>query len=106
MGVTSWGRRGWGKKKGVGSWELGVGEEEDGGRRRELGVGSWGRRGWGDGGMGKLANYQLSTLFSLGTRNSELGTLFPHPLPTQHSALYTQHLEKHSALDLEPSLLF
>uniref|UniRef100_A0ACD5GRE5 Uncharacterized protein n=1 Tax=Desertifilum tharense IPPAS B-1220 TaxID=1781255 RepID=A0ACD5GRE5_9CYAN len=41
-------------KKGVGSWELGVGEEE----------------------VGKLANYQLST----------------HE-PTQHSALYTQHLE-------------
>uniref|UniRef100_A0ACD5GYN0 Uncharacterized protein n=1 Tax=Desertifilum tharense IPPAS B-1220 TaxID=1781255 RepID=A0ACD5GYN0_9CYAN len=33
----------------------------------------------------------------LGTRNSELGTgySFPHPLLTQHSALSTQHLEKH-----------
>uniref|UniRef100_A0ACD5GXR0 Uncharacterized protein n=1 Tax=Desertifilum tharense IPPAS B-1220 TaxID=1781255 RepID=A0ACD5GXR0_9CYAN len=41
-----------GGKKGVGSWELGVGEEEDGGMGRwgeegswELGVRSWGRRG-------------------------------------------------------------
>uniref|UniRef100_A0ACD5GNP7 Uncharacterized protein n=1 Tax=Desertifilum tharense IPPAS B-1220 TaxID=1781255 RepID=A0ACD5GNP7_9CYAN len=87
-------------KKGVRSWELGVGEEE----------------------IEKLDNYQLSTLFphlptspsphplphsahryaeakatalytqhSLPTRNSELGTLFP----TQHSALYTQHSGKH-----------
>uniref|UniRef100_A0ACD5GT42 Uncharacterized protein n=1 Tax=Desertifilum tharense IPPAS B-1220 TaxID=1781255 RepID=A0ACD5GT42_9CYAN len=29
MGVGGWGRRGWGDggKKGVGNWELGVGEE-------------------------------------------------------------------------------
>nr|OEJ75035.1 hypothetical protein BH720_11235 [Desertifilum tharense IPPAS B-1220] len=42
-----------GGKKGVGSWELGVGEEGS----WELGVGSWGRRGWGDGEfVRKLAN--------------------------------------------------
>nr|OEJ72374.1 hypothetical protein BH720_25180 [Desertifilum tharense IPPAS B-1220] len=42
-------------KKGIRSWELGVGEEEDGGlgRRRELGVRSWGlgkkrMGGWGE----------------------------------------------------------
>uniref|UniRef100_A0ACD5GVP9 Uncharacterized protein n=1 Tax=Desertifilum tharense IPPAS B-1220 TaxID=1781255 RepID=A0ACD5GVP9_9CYAN len=40
MGVRIWGRRYRGKKKGIGSWELGFGEEDIGGRRRELGVGS------------------------------------------------------------------
>uniref|UniRef100_A0ACD5GPK4 Uncharacterized protein n=1 Tax=Desertifilum tharense IPPAS B-1220 TaxID=1781255 RepID=A0ACD5GPK4_9CYAN len=37
------------EKKGVGNWELGVGEEGS----WELGVGGWGRRGWGDGEVGR-----------------------------------------------------
>uniref|UniRef100_A0ACD5GSD8 Uncharacterized protein n=1 Tax=Desertifilum tharense IPPAS B-1220 TaxID=1781255 RepID=A0ACD5GSD8_9CYAN len=48
----NWEEGSWGLgKKGVGSWELGVGEEEDGEMGRwgeegswELGVGGWGRR--------------------------------------------------------------
>uniref|UniRef100_A0ACD5GZ58 Uncharacterized protein n=1 Tax=Desertifilum tharense IPPAS B-1220 TaxID=1781255 RepID=A0ACD5GZ58_9CYAN len=40
MGVRGWG------KKGVGNWELGVGERRElGVRSWELGVGSWGKKG-------------------------------------------------------------
>uniref|UniRef100_A0ACD5GXI3 Uncharacterized protein n=1 Tax=Desertifilum tharense IPPAS B-1220 TaxID=1781255 RepID=A0ACD5GXI3_9CYAN len=58
---------GWGKKKGVGNWELGVREEEK---------------------IGRLDNCQLSTLFPLGTpllgvQATVLGTL--HSFPTQHA---------------------
>uniref|UniRef100_A0ACD5GY55 Uncharacterized protein n=1 Tax=Desertifilum tharense IPPAS B-1220 TaxID=1781255 RepID=A0ACD5GY55_9CYAN len=59
-GVRSWelgvgGRRGGWGKKGVRSWELGVGGRRGGwGKKRELGVGSW---GLGEEGTGKLGNY-------------------------------------------------
>nr|WP_279331591.1 MULTISPECIES: tetratricopeptide repeat protein [unclassified Desertifilum] len=84
--------KGIGGKKGVGNWELGVGEEGDGEKK---GVGNWelgvreeedgGMGGWGDGG-------KLQTQHPVETQ---------HSLPTQHSALYTQHLEKHSALSTQ-----
>uniref|UniRef100_A0ACD5GS64 Uncharacterized protein n=1 Tax=Desertifilum tharense IPPAS B-1220 TaxID=1781255 RepID=A0ACD5GS64_9CYAN len=81
LGVGSWGRRGWGDGEmggwgEEGSWELGVG----GWGRRELGVGSWelGKKrmgGWGDGRMG-------------GRRGIEVNTdLFP----TQHSFPHSAH---------------
>uniref|UniRef100_A0ACD5H0U2 Uncharacterized protein n=1 Tax=Desertifilum tharense IPPAS B-1220 TaxID=1781255 RepID=A0ACD5H0U2_9CYAN len=65
----------------MGRW----GEEEG---SWELGVGGWGRRGWGDGD-------KLQTQHPVETQH------FLHSLPTQHSALYTQHLEKHSALSTQ-----
>uniref|UniRef100_A0ACD5H1B2 Uncharacterized protein n=1 Tax=Desertifilum tharense IPPAS B-1220 TaxID=1781255 RepID=A0ACD5H1B2_9CYAN len=76
-------------KRGVGNWELGVGEEgswelgvgEEG--SWELGVGeegNWelGVRGWGRGEFSNnstlFSHSALSTQHSLPTRNSELGT--------------------------------
>ncbi|MDI9641521.1 hypothetical protein QM565_38190 [Geitlerinema splendidum] len=56
--------------KGIGSWELGVGEEEDGEVGRMGGKkGNWELRveELGEEEMGKLANYQLSTVFPLST---------------------------------------
>nr|OEJ73714.1 hypothetical protein BH720_18245 [Desertifilum tharense IPPAS B-1220] len=42
-------------KKGVGNWELGVGEEGSWGLGKK-GVGGWGRRGWGDGEVGGIGS--------------------------------------------------
>uniref|UniRef100_A0ACD5GRD8 Uncharacterized protein n=1 Tax=Desertifilum tharense IPPAS B-1220 TaxID=1781255 RepID=A0ACD5GRD8_9CYAN len=108
---------GWGEE---GNWELGVGGWGEEGNW-ELGVRGWGEegnwelgvRGWGEEKIGRLDDYQLSTFFSLGTRNSELTSALSSDselrtdsaLSTLHSALRnplsTQHFTLRNPLSTQ-----